>query len=335
MNYQVSIVIIGRNEEQGIGACVGAARAAAEKIGGAEIIYVDSASTDNTVQLVRALGVRVLSLKPDWPLSPSAGRFIGAYYAQGDFILFLDADTLVYEDFLPAALDHFSRNPEVGGINGQMDDLNDKGELLTHLEQRFDHIQDVLWLRGPCCFYRAAALRAVGSFNPYLISEEEAELGMRIIKNRWKLRIIPVRMACHTRNFDPKDLRGTIAFVRREFAAKRFGEDTKAFVYSLKEGYGLTFLWTRLKTTIIFTTWIVVSCLALFLPENFYPKTVFAGFLLLGGLAIFIKKRSLAGVVYFVCEKIVNLFSLISGFYKISLKNGRHYPVDAIEHPPI
>jgi glycosyltransferase involved in cell wall biosynthesis len=159
MKNNVSIVIIGRNEEQGIGKCLDAALAAGDQIGGAEIIFVDSASTDDTVSVVQSYGVRVLSLKPEWKLTPSAGRFVGSHYAQGDFILFVDADTLVYKDFLPAALDHFQNNPDVGGINGRLDDTNEDGEILSGIEERFDDVTDVQWLRGPCCFYRKGSAR--------------------------------------------------------------------------------------------------------------------------------------------------------------------------------
>ena len=89
MKNTVSIVIIGRNEEQSIEQCLTAAIAAADQIGGAEMIFVDSASTDNTAAIVQSYGVRVLSLKPEWKLTPSAGRFVGSHYAEGDFILFI------------------------------------------------------------------------------------------------------------------------------------------------------------------------------------------------------------------------------------------------------
>ncbi len=50
MKGELSIVIIGRNEEQGIAKCIAAAQTAASEIGGAEIIFVDSASTDMTAR---------------------------------------------------------------------------------------------------------------------------------------------------------------------------------------------------------------------------------------------------------------------------------------------
>src|SRR5687767_9011906 len=176
---KLSIVIIGRNEQGSIGKCIEAAKAAAEQVGGAEIIYVDSHSTDNTVSVVEAYGVRVLPLSSDLQPSPSAGRFVGSHQARGEFILFLDADTLIYRDFLPKALEYFEADPSVGGINGYIDDLNEAGEPLSGIEPRSASVVDIQWLRGPCCFYRREALLQADSFNPHLACEEEAELGLR------------------------------------------------------------------------------------------------------------------------------------------------------------
>ncbi len=332
MNHKVSIVIIGRNEERGIGKCIGAALAAATQIGGAEVIFVDSASTDNTVSVVQSFGVRVLSLKPDWKLSPSAGRFIGSHYAGGDFILFLDADTLVYQDFLPAALEHFQNNPDVGGINGHLDDLNEKGELLTNIEERFDKIKSVKWLRGPCCFYRREALREVGSFNPHLANEEEAELGLRLVKNGWKLNLMPLPMACHTRCYHGQTIKSILSAFKRDIVVGRLGEITKTMGYAFKEGNGLTFCWLRLKTTIIFLVWLLLLSVCFFLPESLYPKVIFFSLVILGGLTIFSKKRSLKQTFVFIPSKFLCFIDVLAGLPKITLKNSGFYSLDVIEY---
>lgn len=334
MSHQVSIVIIGRNEERGIGECLGAAQAAAEQIGGAEIIFVDSASTDKTVSIVESFGVRVLSLKPDWKLSPSAGRYVGAHYAQGDFILFIDADTLVYTDFLPAALEHFQNNPQVGGINGRLDDLNENGELLSDVEERFDEAASVKWLRGPCCFYRRRALQQAGSFNPHLAMEEEAELGLRLVKNGWRLQIIPVPMACHTRCYHLQTFRSVVSAFRRDIAVGRLGEITKTIAYAFYEGNGLAFCWLRLKTTIVFLGWLFLLSMSIFLPEFLYPKTVFSALVIFGLLAIFRKKRSFSQTLTFIPAKILCLVDVLAGFHKINIKSPDSYPLDVIEHAP-
>ncbi len=330
--HKVSIVIIGRNEERGIGKCVGAALSAAEQIGGAEIIYVDSASTDKTVEIVQKSGVRVIALKPTMKLSPSAGRFVGSRYAQGEFILFLDADTLVYKDFLLAAIEHFEKNPQVGGINGHLDDLNEKGELLADVEVRFDELAEVKWLRGPCCFYRRAALEKAGSFNPYLAVEEEAELGLRLVKNNWKLHILPIPMAVHTRCFHLQTTLNLISAFRRDIAVGRIGEITKTAAYAFREGYGLTFCWLRLKTTILFMAWLICAAASLFLPSFLHPFGIFAAIVIGGSLAVLLKKRSLRQTLVFVPTKILNFVSVVAGLPKINLQNVGVYPIDLVDY---
>ena len=334
MKHKVSIVIIGRNEERSIGKCLSAAQAAAEQIGGAEIIFVDSASTDNTVQVVQSYGVRILSLKPDWKLSPSAGRFIGSHYAQGDFILFVDADTLVYKDFLPAALEHFEHNEDVGGINGRLDDLNERGEMLSDVEERSDAIINVKWLRGPCCFYRRKALQEFGSFNPHLAVEEEAELGLRLVKHGWKLQIIPLSMACHTRCYHAQTFKSIISAFNRDIVSKRLGEITKTIAYAFKEGNGFAFCWLRMKTTIIFLVWLFLLPVSFFLPEFLYPQIIFILIFILGLLAVFGKKRSLRQTLLFIPNKFLCFVDVLLGFHKINIKNHSSYPLDIIEHKP-
>jgi glycosyltransferase involved in cell wall biosynthesis len=334
MNHKVSIVIIGRNEERGIGECLSAARAAAEQIGGAEIIFVDSASTDKSAAIAESFGARVLSLKPDWKLSPSAGRFVGSHYAEGEFILFIDADTLVYRDFLPAALEHFQNHADVGGINGRLDDLNENGELLSEVEERFDDVTNVKWLRGPCCFYRRRALRQSGSFNPHLAIEEEAELGLRLVKNGWKLQIIPVAMACHTRCYHLQTFRSIVSACRRDVVSGRLGEIANTIAYSFSEGYGLAFCWLRLKTTIVFLGWLFLLSLCVFLPQSLHPQLDFAAIFILGWLAIFGKKRSFRQTLLFVPAKILCLLDVAAGFHKINVKNSDSYPLDVVERAP-
>jgi glycosyltransferase involved in cell wall biosynthesis len=334
MNHRVSIVIIGRNEEQAIGKCIGAALTASEQVGGAEIIFVDSASTDDTVSIAQSCGVRVLSLKPHWKLTPSAGRFVGSYYAQGEFVLFLDADTLIYKDFLTVAIEHFDNNPDLAGINGTIDDLNEKGELLPDIEERYSEVTNVKWLRGPCCFYRRAALQKVGSFNPYLAVEEEAELGLRLIKNGWLLQQIPLPMACHTRCYNVRTLQNIISTYKRDIISKRFGEITKTIGYAFSQGFGWGFCWLRLKTTIVFLAWLFLLSLSLFLPAYLHPKAVFSSIFILGLTAVFSKKRSIKQTLLFISDKIINFIDVLAGFHKIDLKDPSFYPLDVTEHAP-
>ncbi len=317
MNYKVSIVIIGRNEEIGIAKCIDAALGAADQIGGAEMIYVDSNSTDGTVTIARNYGIQVLPLNTGLRQCPSAGRYTGAGHATGDYILFLDADTLVYEDFLPAAIKYLESNPDVGGVNGYIDDLSENGEPLTGIEERSADVTEVKWLRGPCCFYRRQALLNVGSFNPDIATEEEAELGLRLIRFGWKLNIIPLRMACHTRCYHGQSVETIISTLRRDIRSKRLGEITRTVAYAFKAGNGPAFCWLRLNTTILFIVWAALAVMCLFLPGTIYPAIGLAGLLIAGGAAIYSKKRSLTQTLLFIPAKFVCVIDLLAGLHKI------------------
>lgn len=80
---RLSVIIITKNEIDSIAACIESVYFADE------VIVVDSGSTDGTVELCQKLGARVEVM--DWPgFGPQKNRALG--YAQGDWVLSLDAD---------------------------------------------------------------------------------------------------------------------------------------------------------------------------------------------------------------------------------------------------
>lgn len=320
MSSKVSIVIIGRNEEHSIGKCIDAAIVAAEQIGGAELIYVDSNSTDSTVEVVEKYGVNAVMLDPRLRASPSAGRYDGSMRATGDYILFLDADTLIYPDFLPIAIEQLDGDETLGGVNGRIDDFNEAGEQIFDVDERSDEIMSVKWLRGPACFYRRDALLNAGSFNPDIAIEEEAELGLRMLRCGWRLQAVPQPMARHTRCYHGNSLESIISTFKRDMSSNRLGEGTRTIRYAFKAGNGLAFCWLRLKTTIIFTIWIMVLTFCFFLPPNFHPQIVTALIVLIGGLALLKKKRSIHQTLLFFLAKILSLVDLLAGLGKFPIK---------------
>jgi glycosyltransferase involved in cell wall biosynthesis len=83
----LSVIIITKNESANILACL-------ESVAFAdEFIVVDSGSTDNTVELARNLGAKVV-VTPDWPgFGPQKNRALDL--ATGDWVLSIDADERV------------------------------------------------------------------------------------------------------------------------------------------------------------------------------------------------------------------------------------------------
>src|SRR6185436_10972166 len=88
----VSVVIPARNEAHSIGNVLAAVRSQ-QPIGiNLDIVLVDDGSTDDTVAVARAAGARVLELGAAGGGNPAIARNRGALTAQGDPIVFLDAD---------------------------------------------------------------------------------------------------------------------------------------------------------------------------------------------------------------------------------------------------
>lgn len=95
----LSIVIPAKNEAGNIGACIEAVKWVAGT-GEGEIIVVDNNSTDNTAEIARGMGVRVIICGPE----RSAQRNRGAREASGEYVFFVDADMRVHHETLAEIL---------------------------------------------------------------------------------------------------------------------------------------------------------------------------------------------------------------------------------------
>ena len=95
----VSVVVTTRNVERTLDACLRSLRA--QDHGPLELLVVDNASTDRTVDIAREHADVVLSAGPE----RSAQRNRGVAAATGEWVLWIDADMLLRPDVVSSALD--------------------------------------------------------------------------------------------------------------------------------------------------------------------------------------------------------------------------------------
>lgn len=175
----LSVVVIGRNEGHRLVRCLESV-AAMRCVGPSpEIIYVDSASSDGSVERAAQLGAKVISVAPARP-SPAIGRNAGWHAARGSIVLFLDGDMTVMPDFVERTIAEFD-DPRVGIVFGDCRESNPQGSI-------YNRILDLDWIVpvGPVEYCGGAALvrrdllERVGGYNETLIAAEDTELCSRI-----------------------------------------------------------------------------------------------------------------------------------------------------------
>ena len=183
---ELSVVLISRNQAWSIVRLMDSVIRETASVPSKEILLVDSASTDETVELAGAYPIRILRLQPEQPLSPAIGRYVGYKQAQGEYVLFLDGDTELVEGWLSHALRVIRETSKAGAVTGHVINLptaaiKEAAPLLREMQMRAP--REVLWGSyggGGAAMYRRTVLEEVGTFNPYLNSDEEPELGLRI-----------------------------------------------------------------------------------------------------------------------------------------------------------
>ena len=98
----ISVIVIGKNEWERLVACLRSIQTALSALAH-EVVYVDSCSTDQSLQTAKALGARCFLLA-ERKTTAGLGRFVGAKEARGEYLLFLDGDMQLQPGFAEKAL---------------------------------------------------------------------------------------------------------------------------------------------------------------------------------------------------------------------------------------
>lgn len=201
------VVLIARNEEDGIATCIESVLRNVEKvttqglIGQSDVVLVDSASTDQTVAIALRYPVRVLRLAESWPRSAAAGRYTGFRLTSAPLVFFLDGDEELVEGWLEKGL-ALLREPGVGAVAGQEAEIT---EGPTVLAQRYrsalrseNKPKDAAEVDSMSSgLFRREAIESVGGIQPFLKAAEDRDLGTRLRQAGWRLLRTPDTMAKH------------------------------------------------------------------------------------------------------------------------------------------
>ena len=182
----MSFIVPAYNEAKLLGATLDAIRGAAALTGESfEMIVVDDDSTDSTAAIAAGRGARVVAVKNR---SIARTRNDGARQARGEYLFFVDADTLIDHRVLSAALARLYAGDVGGGAVFKWDNAHRGfGRIL---ELAVATLLRYLRLASGCFVYASRqAFEAVGGFDGSLFASEEWALS-RALGRRGPFRVL-------------------------------------------------------------------------------------------------------------------------------------------------
>lgn len=193
----VGVVVIGRNEGQRLRRCVQSLPQ------DAHCVYVDSASTDGSVELARSLRADTVSLDASKPLSAARARNAGferllSSHSELEFAHFVDGDCELAEGWLERGLAELRARPDVAVVSGRIRERERDRSIYNRLcDMEWDAPAGEALSSGGIAMVRTAALRQVGGFREDLIAGEEPELCFRLRQAGWRIYRADAEMASH------------------------------------------------------------------------------------------------------------------------------------------
>ena len=127
MTVQVGIVAIGRNEGDRLKACLAS-------LPDVPVVYVDSGSTDGSVEVARGFGADIVQLSDHAPFTAARARREGYERLKAghspEFVQFIDGDCLLVPGWLEAGLEALRGNLEIGIVTGWRREMHPRSEPL-------------------------------------------------------------------------------------------------------------------------------------------------------------------------------------------------------------
>jgi GT2 family glycosyltransferase len=170
------------------------------------IVYVDSGSTDGSIEYAREQGVEVVELDPSIPFTAARARNAGfdqvnALAPDTDQVMFVDGDCEVNPEWLPKAKRFLDEHQDYAVVCGRRRERFPEASV-------YNYLCDVEWdtpigdatACGGDAVMRAEAFSVVSGYNPTLIAGEEPELCVRLRAAGWKIRRIDHEMTLHDAN---------------------------------------------------------------------------------------------------------------------------------------
>ena len=266
----VSIIIVNFNGGELLKRCL--TSFLATKYPNFEIIVVDNASTDGSVELIKKLfGAcpRIKIVENRENLGHSEGCNIGAKVANGKYLVFLDSDTeLKAEDWLWELVKVMKSDESIGMAQAKVvlakdnrrldyvcmaiDALGTWAATYGLKEDKLKENFEILAASSGCCIVRRDVFNEVGGFDSdYFIYDDDTDLSLRARLLGYKVLLVPSAVVVH---------RGSVL---RGINQRTVYHSAKNRMCTMLKNYELRNLWWRFLVLSFFMSMVSVGFLVL------------------------------------------------------------------------
>lgn len=239
MPCDVSFVIVNFNTREFVLDCL---RSVYQQTNGVsfEIIVVDNASADGSSAAIRAEFPKVSVIDAGENLGFGRANNLGAERAAGDYLFFLNSDTVLLNDAASILLSFLSSRPSCGICGGNLEDARGRPTHSYRLAlpsplsdfERFipDRMRDRLnrnwqynhsgkprrvgYVTGADMFMPKSIFRSVGGFDPrFFMYYEETELTHRVVSRGYEAYSVPEARILHHKGASLESLESSRSIV--------------------------------------------------------------------------------------------------------------------------
>jgi glycosyltransferase involved in cell wall biosynthesis len=194
----VGVIAIGRNEGERLRACL------ASVVGrDMTVVYVDSGSTDGSVEMARSMGADVVELDLSIPFSAARARNEGLVRLSQiqpnvEFVQFVDGDCEVVPAWIETAREAIKAKPQAAVVCGRRRERHPEHSVYNRLaDLEWDAPVGEVKSCGGDAMFRVWAFQQAGGFNPTVVAGEEPELCQRLRESGWTIHRIAAEMTVH------------------------------------------------------------------------------------------------------------------------------------------
>jgi GT2 family glycosyltransferase len=192
------VVVIGRNEGERLIRCLASLEPFQNRI-----VYVDSGSTDGSIDAARTVGAAIVQLDTTEGFTAARARNAGCWellarFSDLSFVQFIDGDCELNPGWLPSALAFMQANEDVAVACGRRRERYPEASLYNRLcDLEWNTTVGLAAACGGDALMRVSAIATEGGFDGALMAGEEPELCARLRAAGWKIWRLDQEMTLH------------------------------------------------------------------------------------------------------------------------------------------